>query len=640
MTARSSSSAATRASRRRSATNCSTPTPYAFLDDAPLEERRTRAVPTRRTLSPDDVRDLAKLDPAAIAQVRSEAWPLVRNADELHDALTSLVTINANEAAPWQSWLAALARANRATQVTVESGSNQRSFWTTAENWPVLRAAYYGATCHPPVELPAKLEREVTSADATVALVRGRIEHSGPTTAGVLAAFSASTKLSCLPRSKLSKVAARSSVAISSSRQHRPKHRPSVGAIAGSWLASIASRSPGCGNRFKPSSPCLFALPHQVPSSLARESLGRRSRSARSDRPTARLRTARRRSGNSGSSPPASASTIRSGSISSSCRAKRFGVGSTRRAAKRTSAPAWRRSPAQCRSRCCCAKNSPACSRATTNSRAPPLRSTGEAVLAALKAHGALFFGELKSISGTLPSQLEETLRELSAAGLVTSDSFAAVRKIVDERKSVSRARQKSRRPVHTSTTPVGRWSLFPGPLSAATREAYLEAWARQLLKRWGVLFRDVLVREVNAPRWQDLLPVLRLLELRGELRGGRFVSGVAGEQYALPSAVDALREARRELEDGQPQDWTVISAADPINLFGVITTGTRIPATHRNALIVRGGQLVASRQAGVAEFYDTCDEATQWTMRRAMTLGRKPVDNTQLAQPAPRRLR
>src|SRR5690606_28656054 len=126
-------------------------------------------------------------------------------------------------------------------------------------------------------------------------------------------------------------------------------------------------------------------------------------------------------------------------------------------------------------------------------------------------------------------------------------------------------------RPVHTSTTPVGRWSLFPGPLTAATREAYLEAWARQLLKRWGVLFRDVLIREVNAPRWQDLLPVLRLLELRGEVRGGRFVSGVAGEQYALPSAVDALREARRELEDGQTQDWIVISAADPINLFGVI---------------------------------------------------------------------
>jgi ATP-dependent Lhr-like helicase len=140
------------------------------------------------------------------------------------------------------------------------------------------------------------------------------------------------------------------------------------------------------------------------------------------------------------------------------------------------------------------------------------------------------------------------------------------------------------------------------------------------------VLFRDVLVREASAPRWQELVPVLRTLELRGEIRGGRFVSGVAGEQYALSEAVDQLREARRELEDAPPVDWIVLSAADPVNLFGVLTDGPRTAATHRNAIIVHGGRLVASRQAGTAEFYEPLDEATQWTMRRAMTLGRKPA--------------
>ena len=118
------------------------------------------------------------------------------------------------------------------------------------------------------------------------------------------------------------------------------------------------------------------------------------------------------------------------------------------------------------------------------------------------------------------------------------------------------------------------------------------------------MVFRDVLVRETSAPRWQELCRTLRRMELRGEVRGGRFVAGVAGEQYALPDGGRAAAASARRDTDA-PNEWTVISAADPVNLFGVITAGPRIPATHRNALIVRGGRLVASRQAGVAEFYE-----------------------------------
>src|SRR5690606_26785304 len=125
--------------------------PYAFLDGAPLEERRVRAVQTRRTLSPDDLRDLARLDPQAVAQVRAEAWPLVRGSDELHDALTSLVTIDLLEAAPWQTWLEQLAAAGRAARVEVPGG---RTFWIAAENWPILRAAYPQASAEPAVHLP------------------------------------------------------------------------------------------------------------------------------------------------------------------------------------------------------------------------------------------------------------------------------------------------------------------------------------------------------------------------------------------------------------------------------------------------------------------------------------------------------
>ena len=172
------------------------------------------------------------------------------------------------------------------------------------------------------------------------------------------------------------------------------------------------------------------------------------------------------------------------------------------------------------------------------------LRGGGQAVLDALTSRGALFFSELKVLTQLLPGHLEEALRELAASGLITSDAFAAVRKIVDGEKP-TRSRRRTRGALHGVAAPIGRWSLFPGPVTASSREQYLDAWCRQLLRRWGVLFRDLLARETSAPSWQDLVGTLRRLELRGEVRGGRFVSRVAGEQYALPAAVELLREVR-----------------------------------------------------------------------------------------------
>src|SRR5262249_30142454 len=153
---------------------------------------------------------------------------------------------------------------------------------------------------------------------------------------------------------------------------------------------------------------------------------------------------------------------------------------------------------------------------------------------------------------------------------------------------------------------PIGRWSLFPGPLEAASREEHLESCCRVLLARYGVLFRDLLVRESAAPAWHELVGTLRRLELRGDVRGGRVVSEVAGEQYALPSAVDRLREARDQADT--ESSWFAISAADPLNLFGILTPDARVPATHRNALIIHHGRLIASRQAGRVEFYAPLD--------------------------------
>jgi ATP-dependent Lhr-like helicase len=253
-------------------------------------------------------------------------------------------------------------------------------------------------------------------------------------------------------------------------------------------------------------------------------------------------------------------------------------------------------------------------------------------VFEALTSRGALFFNELAAVTQLLPGHLEEALRELAALGLVTSDAFAAVRRIAGDK---SRSPRRGRRPLHGMAAPIGRWSLFPGPIEPASRDQVLDAWCRQLLARYGVVFRDLLARETAAPNWPELVATLRRMELRGEVRGGRFVAQVSGEQYARGEVVEQLRQARDGARDStRDEPWIVISAADPLNLFGILTTGPRIAATHRNALIVQAGRLIASRTAGVAEFYEPLDEATRWTMRKAMTTGNRARNEPEADRP------
>ena len=551
----------------------------------------------------------------------------------MHDALTSLVLIDQAEAAPWLSWLNTLAKAGRATRVSIDQ---ERAYWCTAENWPILRGAYPNAVADPPVTLPERLEREVASADGVVALVRGRVEHSGPTMASELAAFF------------------RLDEAIVFAALEALEGRGSV--LRGNFFGNAADAEQN-GNEKAPVGWCdrrLLARIHRLTLAGLRQQI-------QAVEPRAYLHFLTRfhhlDAGNrwggivgvreaiaqlQGFELPAGAwesrvLAARTAEYDSAWLDQLFMAGEVvwgrlnppdRDDEEGPSTAALTRvMPLSLMLREELAGLLPGNGNSEP-SASVPLRSGAEAVLAALEARGALFFAELKALAGLLPTQLEEALRELAAAGLVTSDAFAAVRKIVEQRRETGRRRQRSPGRMHTPVAPIGRWSLFPGPIHAESRQHYLESWARQLLRRWGVLFRDVLVREASAPRWQELVPVLRTLELRGEIRGGRFVSGVSGEQYALPEAVDQLREARRGLEDAASHDWIVLSAADPVNLFGVITSEPRIPATHRNALIVRAGRLVASRQAGTAVFYETLDEATQWTMRRTMTLGRRPVES------------
>jgi ATP-dependent Lhr-like helicase len=215
-----------------------------------------------------------------------------------------------------------------------------------------------------------------------------------------------------------------------------------------------------------------------------------------------------------------------------------------------------------------------------------------------LERRGASFFHELVAVSGLLATQVEQALAELAGAGLVTSDSFAGLRALItpsNKRKPLSAGRTRHRKaPVGIES--AGRWSLLRRNDGTGDLNRSVELYARTLLLRYGVVFKRLLARESGAPPWRELLLVYRRLEARGEIRGGRFVSGMSGEQFALPEAVGQLRSIRR-LEGGGR--LIGISAADPLNLTGIITPGERVPGLTSNRVLYRDGVPILAREAG-----------------------------------------
>ena len=658
--------------------------PYAFLDDAPLEERRSRAVMTRRSLSADDFRDLARLDPQAISDVRRQAWPWVRDADELHDALMSLVAATEVEAADWQVWLKKLSAAGRATKVTVDSPhGGKHVYWIAAERLPLLKAVFEKLACKPAVELPAELAASWSRSDARVELVRGRIAHSGPLSTQAIAELLAldadhvHTALEALEgqgvvlrgsftgeadddaqgvewcerrllarihrltleglRQRIQPVEPQVYLRFLLRHHHIVRDEPRVGSAAvrtalaqlqgfelpaGAWEGRVLAarfdeydpqwldqlffageavwgrlRTP---QRDETKRRGMALLTRTVPISLAlREDLPWLI--AASTNATATAVSPVPGMGATGVSPvpsPLHGQDARG--------THKNEHGQDARGTRKTAAA--RR-----------AKSSNANGNVVAKFPARQARADSREVYRALAERGALFFQQLASASGLLPTQLEEALRELSALGLATCDSFAAVRAMVERRNT--NGRRYGRRSARPGNARSGRWSVFPGDLAAGDDDNHIERWCRQLLARYGVVFRDLLTRESAAPRWRELASFYRRLELRGEIRGGRFVAGVAGEQFADESAVAALRRLREAPDE---EEWVAVSAADPVNLIGIVTSDDRIAATHKNTLIFQAGRCLAYKQAAQVEFLTEVDPATRQQMIKALHLGRR----------------
>ncbi len=250
---------------------------------------------------------------------------------------------------------------------------------------------------------------------------------------------------------------------------------------------------------------------------------------------------------------------------------------------------------------------------------APSSKARG--VLEYLGAHGASFFDEIMEGTGLLASQAEEGLAELVALGLVNSDSFGGLRALLvpSERRRSSMGPRRRRRALFGMDS-AGRWALVRREQSAPagrTDPETTELVARGLLRRWGVVFWRLLAREADwLPPWRDLLFCYRRLEARGEIRGGRFVAGLSGEQFAAPEAVGLLREVRRRPHDGE---WVSLCAADPLNLLGILTPGPRLPALVGNRILYRDGVPLATLAGGETRFLEPLDPAAQWEAQNVL---------------------
>jgi ATP-dependent Lhr-like helicase len=293
----------------------------------------------------------------------------------------------------------------------------------------------------------------------------------------------------------------------------------------------------------------------------------------------------------------------------------------------------------------------------TDDEHAPDLSSPAQQVLELLHSGGAMFATDLLAESGLLPAQLDDVLGELVSRGLLTSDGFAGLRSLVRVTAGRESSPTNDRGPKtvrrRRSTSSAGRWSLWRRkqaigaispdaphrPLaeheqndSRPVRRDVVEHWAWQLLRRWGVVFKDLLRRESGAPAWYELLQVYRRLEARGEIRGGRFVAGVAGEQFALG---DTVRELRRLRDEPAANEVVVISAADPLNLVGVIDGEDRIAASASNRVAFVGGHAVAAIQAGELSWLRACPAEGRPRVLERLGLQRERPDDPSL-EPVP----
>jgi ATP-dependent Lhr-like helicase len=570
--------------------------PYSFLDDAPLEERRARAVAMRRTLTIDGLRDLGRLDPEAIAQVKTDAWPLVRDADELHDVLLSQGGLPEEEGTPWVKFFDELRSSGRATRVETGTGP---ALWVATERWPSVQAIWPGGRALPQVAVPTGVRNGWPREEAVTYLIRGRMECAGPATAALLAGA-----LGLSPADADIALAALEMQGLVLRGRFTTSGAASAGDVGLEWcdrrlLARIhrltleglrrqlAAVSPEQFLRF------LVRFQHAQRSTMLGRQAGLRALieqlqgfEAPSGHWERWILPARIENYDpSWLDVLTFSGEVMWGRLRSALPEAPKDLNGAARRGKPMRA-LTRSTPIALLLRQDMSWLLPSPDQIAETASRLSTAGNARAAYEAFLSHGALFPRELGALLQLVPAQVEDALGELAAAGLVTSDGYPALRTLVGIR--ARPARRPSRRPAPVMQSTGGRWTLLRSALvPASSDEERIEHWCRLLLRRYGVMFRDLLANETAAPRWPELVRAYRRMEARGEIRGGRFVAGVAGEQYALPEVVSLLRAANNESDTP-----IVLPATDPLNMSGRLDSGARIPALPGYLMVVHNGEI------------------------------------------------
>jgi ATP-dependent Lhr-like helicase len=539
-------------------------------------------VQLRRGL-PVEARDLGRLDPDAIERVRDEVQPEPRDADELHDLLVTVAGLRPN--AEWKASYDQLVEDRRAVTVLVRPGIE---LWSAVERRPAMEVLFPGVAIEPDHRSPVDagpLDRDQVAAQ----MLRGHLEYRGPSS---VADLSDATGLS---EGDVTIGVARLEGEGFAFRGHFTAPDGSEEFCARRLLARIHHYTQARLRReIEPVTVrdfMRFLLRwHHVAPGTKRE--GRRGVLAVIEQLQGfELATGAWERGILASRVEG----YRSDWLDDLCLSgdATWGRLSIRNgnpegdAPRRTGMTPSRATPITLAVR----EDLPWLLQAARGDRMPLEPGPGRTadVLEALRQYGALFASDLITITRRLPADVAEGLWDAVARGLVTSDGFDTVRALLYGR-AVARAPHRARlRRAGTrgETRYAGRWSVVPVAPATEDADELAEALAEQLLARWGVVFRDLMARETFTVPWREVLWALRRMEARGTIRGGRFVRGFSGEQYALPEAVDALRAVRKQEHTGETVS---LSAADPLNLVGVVIQGARVPALAGNAVTYMDG--------------------------------------------------
>ncbi len=553
--------------------------PYAYLDDAPLEERRARAVEMRRMLPEAVLSEIGRLDPAAIAEVREEAWPDVRDADELHDVLQELIAIPESDSdgsagiisrpvSAWSDYFSELVAAGRAARARFEG----RAYWVAAERAATFTALFPAAQFDSTL---AQIEAENPSReDAIFACITGWMAHLGPVTAEGVASFLGimqSDVEKCFLRQEAAGTILRGQFTDSSQGSTEWCDRRLLARIHRLTLGSLRKQiQPVSAAQFMR---WLLRWQHLTPETKL---LGERG-------------TLEALQQLQGFEAPANAweqqilarrianydpkvldqlcltGAVGWGRVSPHPATLAENGGGIRRVVPTSTAPLtffiredseWMISQ-----------------HATNGSdETAGLSPAARDVLGHLRQRGASFFADIVRGTGKIKAEAETALWALVTAGMITADGFDNIRALIDPKRRAGHGKGHNARPRHSA----GRWSLLYAG-EPAERSRVVESTCWMLLRRYGVVFREMVSRETIVPRWRELLIAFRRLEDQGQIRGGRFVGGFLGEQFALPVAVESLRATSKLSSVGEA---VTIAAADPLNLVGVLVPGERVASS------------------------------------------------------------